>query len=54
MAVGSETGMGFSTFILFSGVSLKELVRLADLTRTAFLASSAAKVERTDVIICWE
>ena len=43
----SGTGIGFSSFGLTVG-AVDELVRLA------FLASSAAKVERTEVIICWE
>lgn len=46
--VVSGTGTtGFSTFGLPLGV-LDELVKLA------FFASSAAKDERTEVIICWE
>lgn len=48
-----ETGMGFSSFILFSVKNSGwELDGLAEVIKPAFLASSAAKVERTDVIIC--
>lgn len=56
VAVVSEIGKGFSAFILLSGgAAEKELdVDVVDAARPAFLAASAAKVERTEVMICWE
>lgn len=42
-------------FVLLSeGASGTELDELVEGARLAFLASSAAKEERTDVMICWE
>lgn len=54
MALVSETGMRFSSFIFLAAASEKELVESADLIRQVLWASSAANMKRMEIIICGE